>query len=142
MTTVSPVRASLAPYESYPVQEVLSRAAHRYPGKTAVIDGERTFTYRDLDRHSSRFAAALATLGTVKGDHIALLTPNCVEFVIAFYGILRAGAVPTTVNPAYREREVAHQLNDSGAEMRSYTRRWTGWRKPHRTRCRASNGPF
>ena len=47
MTTVSPIRASLAPYETYPVQEVLSGAAQRYAGKTAVIDGERTFTYRD-----------------------------------------------------------------------------------------------
>ena len=115
MATVRPIRDSLAPYESYPVQNVLSRAAQRHAGKTAVIDGERTFTYRDLDRHSSRFAAALATQGTVKGDRIAVLAPNCVEFIIAFYGILRAGAVPTTVNPAYREREVAHQLNDSGA---------------------------
>ena len=60
MTTVSPIRESLAPYESYPVQNELSRAAQRYAGKTAVIDGERTFTYRDLDRHSSRFAVALA----------------------------------------------------------------------------------
>ena len=116
MTTVSPIRASLAPYETYPVQEVLSGAAQRYAGKTAVIDGERTFTYRDLDRHSSRFAAALATLGILKGDCVAVLAPNCAEFVIAFYGILRAGAVPTTVNPAYRERELAHQLNDSRAE--------------------------
>ena len=115
MAKVSPIRASPAPYESCPVQNVLSIAAQRYAGKTAVIDGDRTFTYRDLDRHSSRFAAALVTLGTTNGDRIAVLAPNCVEFVIAFYGILRVGAVPTTVNPAYRERELAHQLNDSGA---------------------------
>ena len=47
---------------------------------------------------------------------MAILAPNCVEFVIAFFGILKAGAVVTTVNSGYREREIAHQLNDSGAE--------------------------
>ena len=45
-----------------------------------------------------------------------ILAPNCVEFVIAFFGIVKAGAIVTTVNSGYREREIAHQLNDSGAE--------------------------
>ena len=69
-----------------------------------------------ISDYSDRFAGALAGLGVGKGDRVAILAPNCVEFVIAFFGILKAGAAVTTVNSGYREREIAHQLNDSGAE--------------------------
>ena len=117
MATVSPPRASLAPYESYPLQQVLQRTAHRLPNKVAVIDGERRFTYRQLDQHSDRFAAALAGLGVEKGDRVGLLMPNCAEFVIGFYGTIKAGAVACTVNSSYRERELAHQFNDSGLRV-------------------------
>ena len=117
MTTATPKRPSLAPYESYPLQELLGRTAGRIPEKVAVIDGDRRFTYRELDSHSDSFAAALATLGVSKGDRVGILAPNCAEFVIAFYGIVKAGAVVTTVNSSYREREIVHQLNDGGAEV-------------------------
>ena len=116
MPTSSPLRPSLAPYREYPLQEILQRTAIRLPQKVAVIDGERRFTYRELDRSSDRFAAALLSQDVEPGDRVALLAPNCVEFVVAFYGVLKAGAVITTVNSGYREREIAHQLNDSGAE--------------------------
>ncbi len=108
-------RASLAPYKAFPFHEVLRGTARRVPDKLAVIDGDRRFTYRQLDEYSDRFAAALAKLGVVKGDKVGLLAPNCVEFVITFYGIIKAGAVASTVNSGYREREIAHQINDSGA---------------------------
>ena len=111
------MRASLSPYDSYPLQRVLQRTARRLPQKVAVIDGERRFTYRQMDEYSDRFAAALASIGVAKGDPVGVLAPNCVEFEIAFYGILKAGAVVTTVNSGYREREIAHQLDNSGAEV-------------------------
>jgi len=116
MSTLSPTRPSLAPYESYPLQDMLKRAVQRDGSKTAVIDGDRTFTFRELDDLSDKFASALAAEGVSKGDHIGLLAPNCVEFVIAFYGIMKVGAVATTINSGYREREIAHQLNDSAAQ--------------------------
>jgi len=116
MSTLSPTRPSLAPYESYPLQDMLKRAVQRDGSKTAVIDGDRTFTFRELDDLSDKFASALAAEGVSKGDHIGLLAPNCVEFVIAFYGIIKVGAVATTINSGYREREIAHQLNDSAAQ--------------------------
>ena len=115
MSTLSPTRPSLAPYESYPLQDMLKRAVQRDGSKTAVIDGDRTFTFRELDDLSDKFASALAAEGVSKGYHIGLLAPNCVEFVVAFYGIIKAGAVATTINSGYREREIAHQLNDSRA---------------------------
>ena len=110
-------RPSLAPYSRFPVQELLHRTAARLPEKTAVIDGERRFTFRQLEEYSGRLAGALASFGVRRGEHVALLAPNCAEFVIAFYGILKAGAIVTTINSGYREREIAHQLNDSGAEV-------------------------
>ena len=115
MATSKRVRPSLA-YESYPMQEVLRRTAKAMPEKLAVIDGESKYTYRQLDEQSDRFAAALASIGVAKGDVVGLLAPNCVEFVTAFYGIIKAGAVASTINSAYREREIAHQMNDCGAQ--------------------------
>ena len=116
LATAKELRKSLAPYESYPLQDLLTRAARRFGRKIAVVDGERAYTYSQLSEYSDRLSSALAELGIVKGDRVAILAPNCVEFVIAFFGILKAGAVVTTVNSGYREREIAHQLNDSGAE--------------------------
>ena len=106
----------MAPYGEYPVQHLLRHTASRFPHKVAIIDGDRTFTYRQLDEYSDRFAGALAGLGVEKGDFVGILAPNCAEFAIAFYGIVKAGAVATTLNPGYREQEVAHQINDSATE--------------------------
>ena len=110
-------RPSLAPYEAYPLPELLRRTAGRLPDKVAVIDGDREYTYRQLDRYSDRLGAALLGFGVSKGERVGILAPNCGEFVIAFYGIIKAGAIVTTVNSGYREREIAHQLNDSGARV-------------------------
>ncbi len=111
------LRRSMAPYEAYPVQTLMTRAAAHDPNGLAVVDGERSFTFAQLAGHSDRFAAALAKLGVVKGDRVGLLAPNCAEFVIAYYGIVKAGGVASSINSGYREREIAHQLNDSGSRI-------------------------
>ena len=116
MATARRPRASLAPYGAYPVHDLLRHSAGRHPTKVAMIDGNRSFTYRQLDEYSDRFADALAGLGVEKGDFVGILAPNCAEFAIAFCGISKAGAVATTLNPSYREREVAHQITDSATE--------------------------
>lgn len=115
--TIPNDRPSPAPYPTYPLQHILSATARRLPQKTAIIDGEYAYSYQQLDMYSSRFAAALAKLKIEKGDRVGLLAPNCVEFEIAFFGIIKAGAVVTTINSGYREREIAHQLDNSGAEV-------------------------
>ena len=117
MTSAATDRPSLAPYPTYPLQHILSDTARRLPQKAAIIDGEYVYTYQQLDMYSSRFAVALAKLGVEKGDRVGLLAPNCVEFEIAFFGIIKVGAVVTTINSGYREREIAHQLDNSGAEV-------------------------
>ena len=115
--TVANGRPSLAPYPTYPLQHILSATAQHLPQKTAIIDGDHAYSYQQLDMYSNRFAAALAKLGVKKGDRVGLLAPNCVEFEIAFFGIIKAGAIVTTINSGYREREIAHQLDNSGAEI-------------------------
>ena len=111
------VRASIGPYTPAPVQRLVTDAAKRLPDKTAIIDGERRVTFRELDEYSDRFAAALAGIGVAKGDFVGILAPNCIEFQVAFFGILKAGAVVTTINSGYREREIAAQLNASGTAL-------------------------
>ena len=110
------LRPSLAPYESYPIHKLLERAAEKHGDRVAVIDGSKSFTYNEMAVLSSRFASALVSSGLEKGDRVGILAPNCVEFVIAFYGIAQMGAVVTTINSGYREREIAHQIKDSGCK--------------------------
>ncbi|MEE9198653.1 MAG: long-chain-fatty-acid--CoA ligase [Dehalococcoidia bacterium] len=110
-------RPSVGPFQAYPLSEVLRRTARRLPDKEAVIDGQHRVTFRRLDRDSDSLASALVSLGVHKGDRVGLFAPNSTEFIVAFYGIVKAGAIVTPLNAAYRPREVAHQLNDAGATM-------------------------
>jgi long-chain acyl-CoA synthetase len=111
-------------YPAVPLHQFLTDAAARHPRATATIFGavvghrliEASLTYAELDRLADRFAAGLQSLGVRKGDRVALLLPNCPQFVIAFYGALRAGAVVVPCNPLYTAPELRRQLADSGAE--------------------------
>ncbi|MFP6594554.1 MAG: AMP-binding protein, partial [Dehalococcoidia bacterium] len=117
MSAPTPFRNSLQPYAVHPVQQYLIDAADKWPSKIAVIDGDRRFTFGELNAHSDRLAAALVDMGVRKGDRVGLMAPNCAEFEIAFYGVLKAGAIVSTLNTGYREREIAHQLNNSRASI-------------------------
>lgn len=76
-----------------------------------------SYTYRQIDELSQQFASYLQNqLGLKKGDRVAIMLPNCLQYPIALYGALRAGMVVVNVNPLYTDRELAHQLSDSGAE--------------------------
>ena len=111
------MRKSLKPYESYPMQQLLSRTANKLPDKTAIIDREKHFTYQEIESFSSKLSNSLIGMGIKKGQKVGILAPNCAEYVIAFYGIIKAGAVVTTINSGYREREIAHQISDSDCEI-------------------------
>ncbi|MEM2412873.1 MAG: long-chain fatty acid--CoA ligase [Candidatus Bathyarchaeia archaeon] len=103
-------------YPEVPLHEFLINSAQKYPDKTAIIYFDRKMTYKELDVLSDKFATALADLGVKKGDRVAIFLPNIPQFVISYYGALKAGAVVTAISPLYKEREVEHQLNDSEAE--------------------------
>ena len=99
------------------VVALFEQAAGRFPDMPAFECFGRTLTYAEVDRASRAVAAWLQTkLGVKRGDRIALMCPNTFAFPIAMLGILRAGAVQVNVNPLYTARELAHQLEDAGAE--------------------------
>lgn len=110
-------------YPPYPVDYFLRQTAQKFPDKTALIFGgmapllgeqHSTMSYRLLDALADRFAVGLQQAGLQKGDRVALYLPNCPQYVIAYYGTLRAGGIVVPCNPLYVAREIEHQLNDSG----------------------------
>jgi long-chain acyl-CoA synthetase len=103
-------------YHEIPVFEILRSSARQWPERNAIIFGGMEITYAELDNLSDRFAAALVDMGVVKGDRVAIHLPNCPQFAIAYFGLLKAGAVFVPVSPLLSERELLFQLNDSGAE--------------------------
>lgn len=96
-----------------PIFEEIRRQAGLRPDKTAINFYGNEISYRMLDDFSDRFANALAGLGIGKGDHVGIYLENCPQFVIAFYGILKAGAVVVTCSPMYKAGELEHELVDA-----------------------------
>ncbi|WP_028048204.1 AMP-binding protein [Cellulomonas sp. URHD0024] len=113
MTTGQPPREVTIPDE--PLGAALDRAAARCPERIAVDFLAGQTTYRDLADAVARGAQALLDLGVQPGDRVALVIPNCTAHVVAFYAVLRLGAVVVEHNPTYTAGELAHQLADSGA---------------------------
>ena len=83
-----------------------------YPDQTAVIYLGERFSYRRLQDLSQRFAGALGGLGVTKGDRVMIYISNCVQWVIAFLGIQRLGAVIVPVSPIYTSHELEYMLQD------------------------------
>ncbi|MDB5512987.1 MAG: acyl-CoA synthetase [Enterovirga sp.] len=104
------------PHGQRPLTEYLRAWARQQPDKPAVIFYGREVTYAELDRLSDRFAALLAAHGVRTGDRVAVFLPNCPQFHIAFFGILKLGAVHAPVSPLSKPFELAYQLADTGAE--------------------------
>ena len=103
-------------YPELPVYECLNQTAARVPDRLAIIFGGMELTYAELKDLADRFATALASLGVKKGDRVAIHLPNSPQFAIAYYGLLKAGAVFTPLSPLSSPKEAEHQLKDSGAE--------------------------
>jgi len=102
-------------YPTHPLQHLLDGAAARAPDRPAVTFFGRTLTYRALRDLSDRFAGGLQRLGFRPGDRVSLHLPNCPQFVVAYYGTLKAGGIVVPCNPLYTAREVTGQLADCGA---------------------------
>jgi long-chain acyl-CoA synthetase len=102
-------------YPTQPLFTFLDIAARRFPSATATVFYGSTLSYRSLRRQANRFANGLLQLGIQPGDRVALLLPNCPQFVIGYYGALKAGAVVVNLNPQSDAAELKHHLEDSGA---------------------------
>jgi long-chain acyl-CoA synthetase len=96
---------------------LLTESAAQHPDRPAVRLDDRALTYAELDDASARLAALLVDRGVRPGDAVGLMLPNTIEFAIAYYAILRAGAVVVPMNPLLKAREVAYYLSDSCAGL-------------------------
>ncbi|HEX9987443.1 MAG TPA: long-chain fatty acid--CoA ligase [Chloroflexia bacterium] len=121
-----PGRAWLAHYEAQvphtievpdiTLHEFFEATVRDYPNNVATIFFGEKLTYAQLDDHANRFAAGLQSLGVQPGDRLAIILPNCPQFLIALYGALKAGAVVLPLNPAYVARELRIVFGDAGVE--------------------------
>jgi len=100
------VRQTLEPYPDRTLVDYLDQLAAEHPGRTALLFKGATMAYGELGALSTAFAAALAASGVPKGDRVALLLPNCPQFLIAEFGAWKAGAIIVPLNPTYTEREL------------------------------------
>src|ERR687886_1603715 len=96
--------------------ELFRHAAEEHRGRNALSFYGATFEYGRLQALVEKMAASLSAAGVSKGDRVALMLPNCPQYVISFFATVRLGAIVTQINPMYVEREIGHILNDSGAE--------------------------
>ncbi|MBL8258972.1 MAG: AMP-binding protein [Candidatus Competibacteraceae bacterium] len=97
------------------IKDILQKSCARFARLPAYSNMGVTLRYRDIDRLSRDFAAFLQGLGLRKGDRVALMLPNILQYPVALFGVLRAGLVAVNANPLYTARELEHQLSDSGA---------------------------
>ncbi|HDR9882292.1 TPA: long-chain fatty acid--CoA ligase [Burkholderia cenocepacia] len=93
-----------------------THAAEKYGDRPAITCLGQSFTYAALEQQTRSFAAWLQSLGLATGARVALMLPSGIQYVVGMFGVLRAGCVVVNVNPLYTARELAYQLNDSGAE--------------------------
>src|SRR5215213_380801 len=96
---------------------ILTDSAERRPDSPAIRLGDDELTYAALDDLSARLATVLAEKGVKPGDRVGVMLPNVPEFPVAYYGVLRAGAVVVPMNVLLKRREIAFYLEDSGAEL-------------------------
>lgn len=97
--------------------DLVAESARRRPGHVAIVDGDRRTTYAGLDSAIDAFAAGLARAGVQEGDRVALLLSNRTEFAVAYFGILRRGAVAVPMNTSSAPDEVEHALAEVSPKM-------------------------
>ena len=99
------------------VPQVIDQAMEKWGDKTALVFYGAKLSSRQLKDQIDSFATALCDLGVKKGDKVALLLLNSPQFIIAYFGALKAGATLTPISPVYVSAEIKHQIEDSGAKI-------------------------
>lgn len=103
-------------YPEIPLFQLLPRAAEMWPESTAFSCRAKRLSYGELDELTNKLAAGLHSLGVIKGDKVTIFLENGLEFIIGYYGILKAGGTVTLANPLFRQMELEHHLNDTAAK--------------------------
>ncbi len=127
MTTYDPPRPWIASYadgvpdDLDPIDgslvDIVARSAREHPNAPALEFFGRTISYRTLQERIDRAAAYLRDAGVRRGDRVAIVLPNCPQHIVAFYAVLRLGAVVIEHNPLYTAREMRKQFEDHGAKV-------------------------
>jgi len=104
-------------YPAVPIFHFLENSAQKYPDKACTIFKGAEISYQEMSRITDELAQALVDLGVKKGDRVGILIPNTPQFVMAYFGVLKAGGIVVATNPQYSGREIVHQANDSGMEL-------------------------
>jgi long-chain acyl-CoA synthetase len=104
-------------YEEICLPEILERTTAQFPGKDALIFMGYKINFAQFKDMVDKFATCLADFGVKKGDAVAILLPNVIPCVVAYYAILKIGAITVMNNPLYSDRELEHQFNDSGSKV-------------------------
>jgi long-chain acyl-CoA synthetase len=104
-------------YPKAPLFYFLEEAARKYPDRACTIFKGAVISYREMNAQSDRMAAALVEMGVKKGDRVGIFMPNTPQFVIAYYGILKAGAAVVAINPTYPVDEIIMPVNDANIEI-------------------------
>ncbi|WP_416395892.1 MULTISPECIES: long-chain-fatty-acid--CoA ligase [unclassified Curtobacterium] len=122
--TPRPWLASYAPGVPHDIDEptgslydIVEQSSRRFPKKVALEFFGRTTTYAELEEQILRAANGLRKLGVTADDRVAIVLPNCPQHIVAFYAVLRLGAVVVEHNPLYTPRELRHQFEDHGATV-------------------------
>ncbi|MBI1819884.1 MAG: AMP-binding protein, partial [Nitrospirae bacterium] len=102
---------------SIPLHQMLMDTAKKYPASPALVFYGKTISYAELDDLANRLGNVLKSLGVQRGDRVTIMLPNTPQCVIAYYAILKIGAVAVQTNPLYVEREIEHQIKDSDSEV-------------------------
>ena len=120
-------------YPRRPLYEILRRSAAEGHDLTALSFLGADLTFGTLKNHADRLATALALRGIVKGDRVGVMLPNCPQYVIGVFAVLRLGAIVVNINPAYTAPEVEHLVRDSGIRMLITLERLAGLATPLRS---------
>ncbi|MFO7570364.1 MAG: long-chain fatty acid--CoA ligase [Smithellaceae bacterium] len=104
-------------YEEICMPDILDRTVSRFPDRMALNFQGYILSYKGLKDMVDRFAVCLADFGVKKGDAVAIILPNTIPCVVAYYSVLKLGAIVVLNNPTYSDRELEHQLNDSGSKV-------------------------
>lgn len=100
-----------------PLYRLLDEAERQWPNSNAIDFMGRHFTYKEVADYVRKLATGLTKLGVKRGVKVGLCLPNCPQFVIAYYAILKAGGTVVNYSPLYNAQEIGHQINDSGTEI-------------------------
>ena len=104
-------------YPAEPLFYFLEESARKFPNSPCTIFKGATITFKEMNSLTDRLAAAVTGLGVKKGDRVGIFMPNTPQFVMVYFGILKAGGVVVATNPMYTPPEIEHQANDSGVEV-------------------------